>query len=97
MYIKSASFNSPYKGNLHKDYMLISCTKFNNDTNEMTKNSSTHHPITTSANFSSTVKKATMILQIKNCTYIPDTIIIQYNHVYETKVLKMNTTKHADK
>ena len=32
----------------------------------MTKNSSTHHPITTSANFSSTVKKATMILQIKD-------------------------------
>jgi hypothetical protein len=32
----------------------------------MTKQISTHHPITTSENFSSTVKIATMILQIKD-------------------------------
>jgi len=42
----------------------------------MTKNSNAHHPITTSANFSSTVKKATMILQIKDNKHINQTMII---------------------
>lgn len=44
--------------------MHRSISKFNDI--QMAKKSSTHHPINTSANFSSTVKIDTMILQIED-------------------------------
>jgi len=47
----------------------------------MAKISNTHHPITTSAKFSSTVKRATMILQI-NDAQRHDSEAIPHNRTY---------------